>query len=173
MRPIVCQSPRVRPTFEEIAAQFGTSGPGFNPTAVASAFSGDASDVVLPNSGAASGENDGADEVDVLDTLLGPVIREPQPIRLALAAPPAPPLRPPGAGSCPIRSPAPRQPTCPGTGAPHLQRDRNALPGQIAPSTGGPAVQLHHQRQPPTPAHSRHGRPSGAYSVPSPLPRPT
>jgi D-alanyl-D-alanine carboxypeptidase len=33
MRPIVCQSPRVRPTFEEIAGQFGTSGPGFNPTA--------------------------------------------------------------------------------------------------------------------------------------------
>jgi D-alanyl-D-alanine carboxypeptidase len=172
MRPIVCQSPRVRPTFEEIAGQFGTSGPGFNPTAVASAFSGDASAVVLPNSGAASGENDGADEIDVLDTLLGPVIREPQPIRLALGGATGPAVAPAGRWLVPnpmARPPSGQLALVPVT-APAAA---TALPGQIAPATGGPAVQLN-----PPAATGNPGAILGTVGqavpipVPSPVPSP-
>lgn len=143
LRPIVCQSPRVRPTFEEIAGQFGTSGPGFNPTAVASAFTSDNSAVVLPNSGAASGENDGADEIDVLDTLLGPVIREPQPIRLALGGATGPAVAPAGRWLVPnpmSRPPSGQLALVPA--AAPAAATSTALPGQIAPAANGPAVQL-------------------------------
>ncbi len=184
LRPIVCQSPRVRPTFEEIAGQFGTSGPGFNPTAVASAFSSDNSAVLLPNSGAASsGENDGADQIDVLDTLLGPVIREPQPIRLALGGATGPAVAPTGRWLVPnpIARPTPGQLAAapvvtPATQAPAAAQTAatsTALPGQIAPAASGPAVQLTPPAETANPGAIL-GTVGQAVPipVPSPLPRP-
>ncbi|MFN3170310.1 MAG: D-alanyl-D-alanine carboxypeptidase family protein [Hyphomicrobiales bacterium] len=182
LRPIVCQSPRVRPTFEEIAGQFGTSGPGFNPTAVASAFTSDNSAVVLPNSGAASGENDGADEIDVLDTLLGPVIREPQPIRLALGGATGPAVAPAGRWLVPnpISRPPSGQLALVPAAAPAAATS-TALPGQIAPAASGPAVQLAAPASAPTTSTTTTSNPGSILGtvgravpipVPSPQPRP-
>ena len=167
LRPIVCQSPRVRPTFEEIAAQFGTASPAFNPSATANAFSGDSSGVVLPTSGSSDGENDGADQVDVLDRLLGPVIREPRPIRVALGGATGPAVAPTGRWVVP--NPMARPVSNALTIAAPAQ---DALPGQIAPSDSGPAVVL----TPLSPgAIASGGGTVGQavpYAVPSPIPRP-
>jgi len=182
MRPIVCQSPRVRPTYEEIAGQFGTAGPGFNPTATANAFSGDSGAVVLPNAGAASGENDGADEVDVLDTLLGPVIREPQPVRLALGGATGPAVAPTGRWLVPnpiSRPPSGQLALVPVTASPTATSA--ALPGQIAPAASGPAVQLAAPASAPTTSTTTTNTPGSIVGtvgravpipVPSPQPRP-
>jgi hypothetical protein len=127
----------------------------------------------LPNSGAASGENDGADEIDVLDTLLGPVIREPQPIRLAFGGATGPAVAP--AGRWLVPNPMARPPSGQLALVPAAPAAANstALPGQIAPATSGPAVQL----TPPT-ATANPGAILGTVGqavpipVPSPLPRP-
>ncbi|MEO0383433.1 MAG: D-alanyl-D-alanine carboxypeptidase family protein [Pseudomonadota bacterium] len=182
LRPIVCQSPRVRPTFEEIAGQFGTSSPAFNRTATASAFASDPSAVVLPNSGAASGENEGSDEIDVLDALLGPVIREPQPVRLALGGATGPAVAPAGRWLVPnpISRPPSGQLALVPAAAPAAATS-TALPGQIAPAASGPAVQLAAPANAPATSTTTTNNPGSILGtvgqavpipVPSPQPRP-
>ncbi|MEM6712775.1 MAG: serine hydrolase [Pseudomonadota bacterium] len=177
LRPVVCQRPRVRPTFQEIAGQFGTASPAFNPTSAASAFTGDASAVVLPGASSPSvGESDGADAVDELDILLGPVIREPQFTALAFggATGPAVALRGRWLVPNPVARPRPGE-TVVATPA-SVQPAPAALPGQIAPAATGPALQL----RPPSVAAGT--PPPGAIAatvgravpipVPAPIPRP-
>ena len=170
MRPVVCQRPRVRPTFEEIAAQFGSASPAYNPAVAASAYAGDSSAVVLPSAGAQTGENDGADDVDALDLLLGPVIREPQPVQLALGGATGPSVA--RLGRWLVPNPVAR----PDPNALTATPSETGLPGQIAPATTGPAVQL----APPSaaPTTTAPGAIFGTTGqavpvpVPSPLPRP-
>lgn len=191
LRPIVCQSPRVRPTFDEIAAQFGTARAAFASAGVsANALSGDASAVVLPG-GSSNGENDGAGDIDVLDVMLGPVIREPVPVRLALGGATGPAVAPVGRWLVPnpVVRPAAGTPAAafaPAAQSPASQAQAEqspvaqafqavagtALPGQIAPSASGPAVQLAPPAATssgtvPTTVGQAVDRP-----VPSPIPRP-
>lgn len=128
MRPVVCQRPRVRPSVEEIAGQFGMASPAFRPSTAASAFSGDAGAIVLPSAGA-DGENDGASDVDVLDLVLGPVLREPDPVRLSLGGATGPAVA--RLGRWQVPNPYVR-PTGFAAAA--------ALPGQIAPASGAALV---------------------------------
>jgi hypothetical protein len=91
------------------------------------------------------------------------VIREPQPIRLALGGATGPAVAPAGRWLVPnpiARPPSGQLALVPVT-AP-AAATATALPGQIAPATGGPAVQLttRGNRQPRR--DSGHGRPSGA-----------
>ncbi|GAB5509889.1 MAG: hypothetical protein Rhims3KO_12900 [Hyphomicrobiales bacterium] len=181
LRPIVCQSPRVRPTFDEIAAQFGTAQPAFASAGVsASALSGDASGIVLPG-GSSDGENDGAGEIDILDVMLGPVIRQPVAVRVALGGATGPAVSPVGrwlvpnpvarsaaAATVPVQTPTAQSPV-----AQALQAvGQTALPGQIAPTSAGPAVQLAPPSATtasavPTTVGQAVNRP-----VPAPIPRP-
>ncbi|MGD1887291.1 MAG: D-alanyl-D-alanine carboxypeptidase family protein [Cohaesibacteraceae bacterium] len=126
MRPIVCQRPRVRPSLEEIAGQFGTASPAFSASSSASAFSGDAGAVVLPSSN--GGESDGAADVDVLDLVLGPIIRPPEPVRLSLGGATGPAVARLGRWQVPNPDSRPTSFAA-------------ALPGQIAPA-GGTALVL-------------------------------
>ncbi len=137
MRPIVCQRPRVRPSVEEIAAQFGTARPDYAGAASASAFAANGSDaIVLPSSG---GESDGADEINVLDVMLGPVIREPQPLRISLGGATGPSVA--RLGRWLVPNPVSRAMAAEGTGD-LPESVQAALPGQIAPSPEGPAVTI-------------------------------
>jgi D-alanyl-D-alanine carboxypeptidase len=164
LRPIVCQNPRVRPSVEEIIAQFGSSAPAFNPRTTANAFSGDASSVVLPGSN--TGENDGVEEINALDVVLGPVIREPRPLSLSLggATGPAATAR----GRWIVPNPVAR----PGQTAwtPAAAQPQPTAPGQIAATSTEPAVQL----APPRNAGAILGSVGRAVpvQVPAPLPRP-
>jgi D-alanyl-D-alanine carboxypeptidase len=194
LRPIVCQSPRVRPSLQEIAAQFGTAAPAFNPTrgTGANALAGDASSIVLPGNADDAGENDGADQENVLDLLLGPIIRAPQPVRLALGGATGPaairtgrwlvpsPVPHPGAELAALR---PSTALAGQVQSATLSGTQTALPGQIAAQASGPAIVL----QPPSAAPAT--RPGEVASsapgailatvgravdrpVPSPVPRP-
>ena len=187
MRPIVCQSPRVRPTADEIAAQFGIASPAFRPTTAAAAFAGgDASAVILPGQSADAGENDGADEVDVLDVMLGPVIREPLPVALALGGATGPAVaqrgrwQVPNPRARPIGNDLSSLAALPGSASQELEAatTRQTLPGQIAATATGPALQL----APVANAAGTATPPPGAIAatvgravpvpVPSPTPRP-
>lgn len=150
LRPIVCQSPRVRPTVDEIAAQFGTASRAFAAAGVsANALTGDASAVVLPG-GSSDGENDGASDVDILDVMLGPVIRQPVAIRMALGGATGPAVTPIGRWLVP--NPVARSALASAAAIPTTTQspvaqafqaaEQTALPGQIAPNSSGPAVQL-------------------------------
>lgn len=190
LRPIVCQSPRVRPTFEEIAGQFGTTQPAFNPgsTATANALTSDSSSIVLPNAGVDPAPSESAGQANVLDLLLGPVLREPQAVRLAMGgavgpavaaasrwAVPNPVPRPVGQLAA-LADPALRPSTSAGAILPAAAAVSAALPGQIAPAATGPAVVL----QPPVTA-SASAAPGAVLAtvgravdrpVPAPIPRP-
>lgn len=171
LRPIVCQSPRVRPSFEEIAAQFGSASPAFNPGISASAFSGDTSAIILPGTGRDAGESNGTDEVDVLNLLLGPVIREPEPIRLALGGATGPSV------ARLARWIVPNPVARPNPDALAVAPAQTGLPGQIAPASAtGPAVQLAPpSAAPPTVAPGAILGTTGQaipIPVPSPLTRP-
>lgn len=183
LRPIVCQSPRVRPTVDEIAAQFGTAQPAFASAGVsASALSGDASRIVLPG-GSSDGENDGAGDVDILDVMLGPIIRQPVAVRVALGGATGPAVSPVGRWLVPnpvARSAASAAAFAPAAApeSPSLIQQafqavgQTALPGQIAPSASGPAVQL---APPSTTAPSAAPATVGQAvnrPVPAPIPRP-
>lgn len=161
MRPIVCQRPRVRPTVEEIVAQFGTSSPAFNPRATANAFSSAPGGVILP--GSDSGENDGAGDVDVLDLVLGPVIREPQPTRLAFGGATGPSVA--RLGRWRVPNPMVR----PG-GAVVAAATSQAAPGQITANAPGAAVQLSPSGNPGS-ILGTVGR-AVPVRVPAPMPRP-
>lgn len=182
LRPIVCQSPRVRPTVDEIVAQFGTASPAYNPSIAvsANALSGDASAVVLPG-GSSAGENDGAGDVDILDVMLGPVIRQPVAVRVALGGATGPAVSPVGRWLVPnpvARSVAAAAAIVPAAAveSPSLIQQafqavghvgQTALPGQIAPAPAGPAVQL----APPVAAQATVGQAVNR-PVPAPIPRP-
>lgn len=182
LRPIVCQSPRVRPTVDEIAAQFGTASPALGSTGVsANALSGDSSSIVLPG-GSSDGENDGAGDIDILDVMLGPIIRQPVATRLALGGATGPAVSPIGRWLVPnptVRPVAGANPTAalqPAASAPlspiqqAFQAVGQALPGQIAPGPAGPAgpaVQL----APPAAAQATIGQ-AVDRPVPAPIPRP-
>ncbi len=164
LRPIVCQRPRVRPAVEEIIAQFGSSAPAFNPRASANAFSGDASGVVLPGSDA--GQSGGAEEINVLDVVLGPVIREPQPISLSLGGATGPVVAARGRWvvPSPVARPGPR------VFSPPAAQAQPTAPGQIAATAAAPTVQL----APPRHAGAILGTVGRAVPVrvPAPIPRP-
>ncbi|MFK7791273.1 MAG: D-alanyl-D-alanine carboxypeptidase family protein [Devosiaceae bacterium] len=172
LRPIVCQSPRVRPSLEEIIAQFGTQGPAYNPSVGTTAFAGgDSSSVVLP--GADQGENDGAGDIDVLDLVLGPVIREPRPVRLALGGATGPAVAAAGRWLVPnpvVRPAAGSATILPASATPVAAAAPATAPGQISATASGPAVQLTPQGNPGAILGTT-GR-AVPVLVPPPMPRP-
>ncbi|MEM6382863.1 MAG: D-alanyl-D-alanine carboxypeptidase family protein [Pseudomonadota bacterium] len=172
MRPIVCQRPRVRPTFEELASAYGTASPAYAPqSASGNAFaSSDASAVVLPGQVTDAAEGQPEEEINVLDVLLGPVIREPRPIALALGGATGPGVA--RRGRWVVPSPVARPAV--GLAAAQPPAAVQAAPGQVAPSAQGPVVIL----QPPV-AASATPQTTGTNigraiprAVPAPIPRP-
>lgn len=166
MRPIVCQRPRVRPTFQELASAYGTASPAYSPQgSTAAAFQDrDASAPVLPGTTVQAPSTEG-EEINVLDVLLGPVIREPRPVALALGGATGPsvarlgrwivpnPIARPGAQLAALR---------PSTAA--------AAPGQIAPAASGPAVVL--DPSAPASASAATSTSNVGRAVPQPVPQP-
>lgn len=182
MRPIVCQRPRVRPTADELATVYGTASPAFAPQRSSSSGfqrSRDSASIVLPSSGEDTGGVESETEINVLDVLLGPIVREPRAVQLALGGATGPAVARLGRWTVPNPEARPDlglaalRPSTSGT-----DNSQTVLPGQIpVDPASSPALVLSpaataDSGTSPAPARSSNVGQAVPQPVPQPIPRP-
>jgi D-alanyl-D-alanine carboxypeptidase len=87
MRPLTCKSPRQKPSHDELMARYGSVMAFANPSSSLAGDGGMPRLAALHSSDSDGGENDGMEDggkLSIIDRLIGPRLRQPQPIEISL-----------------------------------------------------------------------------------------